>query len=114
MPSIRVVTADVQRLWIAWKVWKLAERGGPTLECGHPRSRPMRRRSPGRIGGPGGTLCGSSRPAVGRFPAARGSSRKPIALARSLRRGTTARSYSVSAWKSPGRKESASPIRAAT
>ena len=41
MPSIRVVTADVQRLWIAWKVWKLAERGGPTLECGHPRSRPM-------------------------------------------------------------------------
>jgi hypothetical protein len=30
-------------------------RGGPTLECGHPRSRPMddERRSPGRIGGPG-------------------------------------------------------------
>jgi hypothetical protein len=36
-----------------------ANEGGPTLECGHPRSRPMfEQYSPGRKGGPVETLCG--------------------------------------------------------
>ena len=81
-PRLHVAAASLPPGRYHWRVWALdrsggrvgrplvdasvnhirltAGKGGPALECGHPRNRPknVERRSPGRKGGPAGTLCG--------------------------------------------------------
>lgn len=69
-------------------------------------------RSPGRKGGPGGTLCGILAARVRPVPAARWSCRKPLALTQSPKEGRPRQGYSVTRPKSPSRKKGGEPLLA--